>query len=88
MGENNCTWNRCIHLNREVLIAASAIYKELYGSEEKVPATFQIIYFLAWKPDPSQPKPLERGSASNSLKDIGDLMKDIKKASKKGCKDK
>lgn len=83
MGENNCTWNRCAHLNREVLLSSSAIYKELYGSDEKIPATFQIIYFLAWKPDISQPKPLERGTATHSLKDIGDIIKDIRKISKK-----
>ncbi|CAH1395827.1 unnamed protein product [Nezara viridula] len=73
MGENNCTWNRCKHLNREVMMAAAAIYNQLYGSEGKIPATFQIIYFLGWKPDASQPKPLERGSAKYSLKNIGNI---------------
>lgn len=27
---------------------------EMYGVEKGVPATFQIIYFIGWKPDPSQ----------------------------------
>ena len=29
---------------------------EMYGNddEEGIPATFQIIYFIGWKPDPSQ----------------------------------
>lgn len=44
---------------------------ELYGNPDgSVPATFQVIYMIGWKPDPSQPKPLERGSANVSMKDI------------------
>ena len=44
---------------------------ELYSNEDgSVPATFQMIYFIGWKPDPSQPKALERGSGNVSLKDI------------------
>jgi hypothetical protein len=32
------------------------ILLEMYGDDkqEGVPATFQIIYFIGWKPDPSQ----------------------------------
>lgn len=70
MGENNCSWSRSQHLNRDVMVAASAIYRQLYGSDEKVPATFQILYFLGWKPDPSQPQPAQRGSATHSLKQL------------------
>lgn len=46
-----------------------------------VPATFQIINFLGWKPDPSQPKPMERGSGELSLKDlhrIDEIIKETK----------
>jgi len=35
-----------------------------------VPATFQIIYMIGWKPAPSQPKPLDRGVGKLNLKDI------------------
>lgn len=38
--------------------------------EKSIPATFQIIYLLGWKPDKSQPKPLERGTGQVSLKDL------------------
>ena len=53
------------------------IYKEMYGSkkENSIPATFQIFNFIGWKPDESQPKPIERGSADFSLKDIRNLDK-------------
>jgi len=31
------------------------LFLELYGNEDgTVPATFQIIYMIAWKPDPTQ----------------------------------
>lgn len=116
MGESNASWNRCLHLQRDTLLAASAIYEHMYGmypsifqvsifkfmimylifhagssddtdeehqdrnekpddSKEKknckaINASFQIIYFIGWKPDPSQPQPLPRGSADMSLKDL------------------
>jgi len=36
----------------------------MYGSNEtdSVPATFQLLYMIGWKPHASQPKPLERGA--------------------------
>uniref|UniRef100_A0A023F7U5 Arginine-hydroxylase NDUFAF5, mitochondrial n=1 Tax=Triatoma infestans TaxID=30076 RepID=A0A023F7U5_TRIIF len=74
MAENNCTWARSHHLRKEVMIAASAIYKEMYGTDEHIPATFQILYFVAWKPDPSQPKPAKRGSATHSLDSLGEII--------------
>ena len=38
--------------------------------ERGVPATYQSINFLGWKPDPSQPKPIQRGTGQVSLKDL------------------
>ncbi|XP_057341692.1 arginine-hydroxylase NDUFAF5, mitochondrial [Microplitis mediator] len=75
MGESNAARNRTLHLKRDTLVAAAAIYEELYGKLKEdgsryVPATFQIIYMLGWKPDPSQPKPLDRGTGEVSLKDL------------------
>jgi len=71
MGENNAIIGRRHLLHRDTLAAASAIYKELHGHEDgTVPATFQVIYLIGWKPSPQQPKPLERGSGKTSLKDI------------------
>jgi NADH dehydrogenase [ubiquinone] 1 alpha subcomplex assembly factor 5 len=47
----------------------------MYGSSEddSVPASFQVFNFIGWKPHESQPKPIERGSANFSLKDIDNL---------------
>ncbi|KLT43498.1 S-adenosyl-L-methionine-dependent methyltransferase [Cutaneotrichosporon oleaginosum] len=71
MGESNAILGRRPQIPRDVLLAAEAIYKELYGNEDgSVPATFQIIFFIGWKPGPNQPKPLARGSAKTNLKDV------------------
>ncbi|KAI0758111.1 S-adenosyl-L-methionine-dependent methyltransferase [Fomes fomentarius] len=70
MGENNAVVGRRHFIHRDTLAAASAIYKELHGHEDgSVPATFQVIYVIGWKPAPTQPQPLERGSAENRMKD-------------------
>ncbi|CAB5216564.1 uncharacterized protein OCT59_016503 [Rhizophagus irregularis] len=70
MGESNAVLTRRPFLKRDTLLSASAIYKELYGNPDgSVPATFQIIYMIGWKPDVSQPKPLSRGSGQVSLKE-------------------
>ncbi|KAJ3033895.1 hypothetical protein HDV00_005664 [Rhizophlyctis rosea] len=61
------------YLKRDTLAAASAIYKEVYGDEDgSIPATFNIIYMIGWKPDPSQAKPAKRGSGDVSLKVLQD----------------
>ncbi|KAL1457677.1 hypothetical protein WDU94_007881 [Cyamophila willieti] len=78
MGESNASVNRTLRFPLDLQYASAAIYEKFYGQEapEKnggsmcIPATFQIIYLVAWKPDPSQPKPLARGSAEVSLKDL------------------
>ncbi|XP_067680340.1 arginine-hydroxylase NDUFAF5, mitochondrial-like isoform X1 [Haliotis asinina] len=75
MGENNCSWNRKLLLHRGTTKAAADIYKEMHGNEDGVPATFQIIYFIGWKPDKSQPEAARRGSGQVSLKDLDQLDK-------------
>ncbi|OAD62181.1 Tyrosine-protein phosphatase non-receptor type 11 [Eufriesea mexicana] len=85
--ENNAIRNRKLRLNKDTVLAAATIYKELYGKIKDdgspyVPATFQVIYLLGWKPDASQPKPLKRGSGQVSLKDLhklDEIIKDTKK---------
>lgn len=80
MGENNAVWRRCSHLHRDVAAGAAVVYQAMYGSEpEHIPATFQLVYFIGWKPDPSQPKPAARGSQSHSFKDLQDVIISPKK---------
>ncbi|KAH8791820.1 S-adenosyl-L-methionine-dependent methyltransferase, partial [Flagelloscypha sp. PMI_526] len=74
MGESNAILGRRPFLHRDTLAAASAIYKAMHGENgeegESVPATFQIIYMIGWKPGPEQRQPLERGTGEVNLKDV------------------
>nr|XP_018915100.1 PREDICTED: NADH dehydrogenase [ubiquinone] 1 alpha subcomplex assembly factor 5 [Bemisia tabaci] len=70
MGESNAARRRNLHLSRNTMLAAASIYETLYGNEGKIQATFQLIFLIGWKPDASQPKPLQRGSYEFSLKDL------------------
>ncbi|XP_055494881.1 arginine-hydroxylase NDUFAF5, mitochondrial isoform X2 [Leucoraja erinacea] len=74
MGESNCAWSRKSMLHRDTMLAAAAIYKEMYGNQDgSVPATYQVLYMIGWKPHESQAQPAKRGSASVSMGDIGNL---------------
>jgi NADH dehydrogenase [ubiquinone] 1 alpha subcomplex assembly factor 5 len=77
MAENNASWTRKYHLHKDTLLAANAIYQQLYGSISKedgsphtLPATFQMYFWIAWKPDPMQPKALQPQKSDISLKDL------------------
>lgn len=78
MAESNASWSRKNYLQRDTMAAAAAIYKDMYGNEDgSVPATFQVIFMIGWKPDKSQAKPSARGSATASLKDLDKLNMDV-----------
>ncbi len=80
MGESNCTYNRKFNLNPDLLMATQSIYKEMYGNDDQsLPATYQILYFIGWKPGDQQQKPAKRGSGQVSLKDLSKVVQDIKK---------
>ncbi|KAL0483415.1 NADH dehydrogenase 1 alpha subcomplex assembly factor [Acrasis kona] len=76
MGENNALLNRRPMVSRETLLAAAAIYDNMYYDEQHkgVPATFEIMYFVGWSPDPTQPKSKRRGSATVHMKDLAKTM--------------
>lgn len=71
MGASNATRNRLmIPTRRAVLLEAARIYQEKFGSATgRVPATFQVIYAIGWKPHDSQQKPLKPGTAAVRLAD-------------------
>ncbi|XP_053194620.1 arginine-hydroxylase NDUFAF5, mitochondrial [Scomber japonicus] len=74
MGESNCAWNRRSLLHRDTILAAAAIYKEMYGNKDgSIPATFEILYMIGWKPHESQAKPAKRGSATVSFGDLSNI---------------
>ncbi|KAM6163089.1 arginine-hydroxylase NDUFAF5, mitochondrial [Rhynchocyon petersi] len=74
MGESNCSWNRKALLHRDTMLAAAAVYREMYRNEDgSLPATYQIYYMIGWKYHDSQAKPAERGSATVSFGELGKL---------------
>lgn len=71
MGESNAINGRRTHISRDTLIAASEIYKSLQGNQDgTIPATFQIINVIGWKRSDDQLKPLKRGTATRSMKEL------------------
>ncbi|XP_007526107.2 arginine-hydroxylase NDUFAF5, mitochondrial [Erinaceus europaeus] len=84
MGESNCAWNRKSLLHRDTMLAAAAVYREMYKNEDgSIPATYQIYYMIGWKYHDSQARPAERGSATASFGELGkinNLMSQEKKS--------
>ena len=72
MGESNAVLGREMGgIQRDVLLANEAIYRELHGNEDgTLPATFRMIYMIGWKESPDQAQPLPRGSGDVNLKDV------------------
>ncbi|XP_037104456.1 arginine-hydroxylase NDUFAF5, mitochondrial [Syngnathus acus] len=76
MGESNCAWNRRSMLRRDTILAAAAVYQEMYGEEDgSVPATFDVLYMIGWKPHRSQAKAAKRGSATASFGDLSKIAR-------------
>nr|XP_045012186.1 arginine-hydroxylase NDUFAF5, mitochondrial isoform X2 [Jaculus jaculus] len=74
MGESNCSWNRKALLHRDTMLAAAAVYREMYRNEDgSLPATYQIYHMIGWKYHDSQARPAERGSATVSFGELGKL---------------
>lgn len=68
MGEANALHARLrIPTRRSVLLRAAEIYTDAFGSDGRIPATFEIVVLTGWSPDSSQPKPLRPGSAQKRL---------------------
>ena len=72
MGESNAALTREVAgLRKEVLLANEAIYRELHAEgQERLPATFRIIYMIGWTPGEGQPEPETRGSGQINLADV------------------
>lgn len=40
---------------KRFLFSLSFQIKDMYGNEDgSIPATYRVLYFIGWKPDPSQ----------------------------------
>ena len=71
MGEGNALLRRRPGpLRRATLARACVLYQERFGDAAgRVPATFDIVFMAAWKPDSSQQQPARRGSGRVRLAD-------------------
>lgn len=47
MAENNAAFNRPLHLNRDTMLAASAIYQDLYGKVSGSPHSFLFLLLFS-----------------------------------------
>lgn len=54
-------------LSRETIARASMLFEQAADNDGRTAEIFSILYLSGWKPDPSQPRPAKRGSASVSL---------------------
>ena len=71
MGESNAIFARQTSpISRDLLLAADAIYRELHGTKDAIPATFHVIYMIGWRPGDATPVPKARGSGQASLKTV------------------
>lgn len=71
MGESNAVLHRRKTVTRrETLFAALERYHAEHATGDgRVPATFQVVFAVAWAPDETQPQPLRPGSALARLAD-------------------
>jgi len=70
MGEANAMAKRSRRpLRRTVLDEAERRYKDAFGQEGRIPATFELIVLTGWAPSVDQPQPLRPGSANSRLAD-------------------
>ncbi|MBB4153541.1 SAM-dependent methyltransferase [Sphingomonas jinjuensis] len=66
MGASNVLARRT-PLARDTLARAAAAFAEAADADGRTTERFQILFLTGWAPDPSQPKPARRGSATASL---------------------
>lgn len=72
LGETNVLAQRRPNfMSRRLLQAVLAEYIQHFGDDQnRVPATFDIVYLIGWAPHDSQQKPLRPGSAKARLADV------------------
>lgn len=56
--------------SREVMLACMTLLDQLYRQEGKIQCTWTVLWFIAWTKGQNQQKPLKRGSAKRSLKEL------------------
>ena len=73
MGESNSLIERKKNFtSKKILNLANKIYKENFSKNNKIFATYEILYLTGWKKHKDQQKPLKPGSASKRLSEALD----------------
>ena len=76
MGEGNASLRRREHTGKDIFLAASCIYDEMYPIETEgetnrdIEASAQVIFAIGWTPHVSQQKPEPRGTATHRIGEI------------------
>lgn len=70
MGETNALAARQKTLSHRAIFARTEeLYRQAFAQDDRLKATFEVIFMTGWAPGESQPKPLRPGSASARLAD-------------------
>ena len=71
MGEGNALAGRLkTPTRRDVFERANTLYRDNFATDQnRIQATFELIFLTGWAPADSQPKPLRPGSAQQRLAD-------------------
>ena len=78
MGEASALAQPGRGFSRSMLALACEIYRQLFGSNgDRIPATFQLLTMSGWAPDPSQPRPIRRGTGRVNLAEALGVPRDV-----------
>lgn len=71
MGETNAMTARQKNFtSKHLFVEAGRIYSESFGNQDRVSASFDLIFLSGWAPHESQQKPLRPGSAEARLAEV------------------
>lgn len=89
MGETNALAGRQrASTSRRLFETANTLYKSHFpDGDDRIQATFELVFLTGWAPDVSQPQPLKPGSAKASLADALKLPDDAPNRSNPGGSD-
>ena len=77
----------------DTFLATACLYDHLFKAppqsdqsqdQPEIEASVQVIYAIGWAPDASQPQPLKRGSATQSMKQLNVVVNETKKSNSTG----
>ena len=75
MGGQNAQFGKLPHFTRrQIFFRAAEIYHQRFATDDgQIKASIELITLTGWAPDASQPRPLQRGSATTHFSDAFDV---------------